>query len=237
MEDSVANTYPYISSPGALVKAVDQFRRSFPNTVDAAYLKRMGLAPGNESYLINVLRFLGLIDESGAKNDDAANAFFGSDEHFKTGFSDLVSKAYAPVFTELGSDAWIQSRDVLAHWFRMVDKTTDLIGQRQAGTFLTLAGITGHGRPNETKSPTKPAQKPSPVSKTAANRKSSADSQTVDHTQTRKDAASNESRGATDDVDDSIALSVKIEINVPVGATPEEYDAMFSSIRKHLYPA
>ena len=70
----MANTYPYISGPGALVKTLEQFRKSFPSTVDAAYFKRMGIAPGNESYLINILRFLGVIDETGAKVDEAANA-------------------------------------------------------------------------------------------------------------------------------------------------------------------
>ncbi|MCD1268544.1 hypothetical protein B5M43_006705 [Microbacterium sp. MEC084] len=230
----MANTYPYISSIGGLVKAVEQFRRSFPNAVDAAYLKRMKIAPGNESYLINILRFIGLIDDEGVKVEEAANAFFGNEDHFRAGLSEIVSRAYAPVFEELGPDAWTASRDDLAHWFRMVDKTTELIGQRQASTFLALAGLTGRGTPFDAK--------PTPKSSTrAAKPKATRDSSAADATSSRKAVShggtSNTEKEHANRSDGPIGLSVRIEINVPVGATADEYDAMFASIRKHLYPA
>ena len=41
--------YPYVSSQGALVKAFDQFRKSFPQTLDAEALKKFNIAPANES--------------------------------------------------------------------------------------------------------------------------------------------------------------------------------------------
>lgn len=238
LEDSLANTYPYISAQASLVKAIEQFRRSFPATVDSGLLKRLKIAPGNESYLINILRFLGLIDESGAKVDDAANAFYGSEEHFKSGFTDLVAKAYGPIFTELGDDAWNASREDLSHWFRMVDKTTDLIGGRQASTFLTLAGITGKGAPLEAKAPAK-----TPV-KSPPKRSSAKDADATIGVATKEpdvggggdSGGQSNGRGQVPDVN-PVGLSVRIEVNVPVGATAEEYDAMFASIRKHLYPA
>lgn len=236
----MANTYPYISGPGALVKTIEQFRKSFPAIVDAAYFKRMQLAPGNESYLINIIRFLGLIDDSGARVDGAANAFYGTEEHFKAGFSDLVSKAYAPVFTELGPDAWTANRDRLSHWFRMVDKTTDLIGGRQASTFLTLAGLTGNGAPAESRAPSKAPTKASGKSTTkkslASDSGSRRDGQQQD-SGSGSGTGGNDSAGGGSDNGGPIGLSVRIEINVPVGATRDEYDAMFASIRKHLYPA
>lgn len=229
----MANTYPYISGPGALVKTIEQFRKSFPAAVDSAYFKRMQLAPGNESYLINILRFLGLIDESGAKIDDAANAFYGSEEHFRSGFGDLVAKAYAPVFSELGDDAWTASRDSLSHWFRMVDKTTDLIGSRQASTFLTLAGLTGNGVPVDVKSSSKNATK-SPGKPKAEKATASVDALKAE---TSANRIPSPAAGGHTPEGSPVGLSVRIEVNIPVGATPDEYDAMFASIRKHLYPA
>src|SRR5688572_8317959 len=71
----LAGKYPYISSPGALVKCIEQFRKSFPPTVNAATLKKLSLAPNNESYLINTLRFVGLIDEEGQRTDEARQVF------------------------------------------------------------------------------------------------------------------------------------------------------------------
>lgn len=235
MEDTLANTYPYISGQGALVKAFEQFRKSFPATVDAAYFKRMGIAPGNESYLINILRFLGLINETGAKVDEAANAFYGSDEHFKEGMTELVQKAYKPVFEELGPDTWNASRDALSHWFRMVDKTTDLIGGRQAATFLALAGATGNGTPIEARSTSKAA--PKTPARTPRPKKSAAASDAQPKADIQKPLSSHLGVNGTAPGGGPIGLSVRVEINVPVGATADEYDAMFASIRKHLYPA
>jgi hypothetical protein len=57
--------YPYISGPGALVQAFDQLRKSVPSKIDADYLRRFNIAPANESYVIAVLRFIGIIDEEG----------------------------------------------------------------------------------------------------------------------------------------------------------------------------
>ncbi|EYT58812.1 hypothetical protein D514_0108070 [Microbacterium sp. UCD-TDU] len=238
MEDTLANTYPYISGPGALVKTLEQFRKSFPATVDAAYFKRMGIAPGNESYLINILRFLGVIDDSGAKVDEAANAFYGSDEHFHEGLTELLRDAYKPVFDELGPDAWNASRESLSHWFRMVDKTTDLIGGRQASTFLTLAGVSGNGAPVQANSSAKttPRTPPKTPAKTTSTKKAANATKAADEVQKERSGGLTVNGGGTGD-GGAIGLSVRIDINIPVGATADEYDAMFASIRKHLYPA
>jgi hypothetical protein len=234
MEDTLANTYPYISGPGALLKTLEQFRKSFPSAVDASYFKRMGIAPGNESYLINILRFLGLIDDAGAKVEQAADAFYGSDEHFHEGLTALLQQAYKPVFDELGPDAWGASRESLSHWFRMVDKTTDLIGGRQASTFLTLAGVSGNGAPVEAR-PVSKATAKSPA-KTPPRKASAAnDAPPKDDIKQQPSGGPMLNDGAPNG--GPIGLSVRVEINVPVGATAEEYDAMFASIRKHLYPA
>jgi hypothetical protein len=60
-------THPYVSSSGNLVQAFTQFRKAMPAQVDASTLKRLGIAPGNESVVISVIRFLGFIDENGKK--------------------------------------------------------------------------------------------------------------------------------------------------------------------------
>jgi len=58
----MANKYPYVASAGPLVKAVSHLRKSFPKEVTADTLRKLGVAPKNESYVINVLRFLGVVD-------------------------------------------------------------------------------------------------------------------------------------------------------------------------------
>ena len=60
--------HPYSpGGPGGIAATINQFRRSFPKTVNAETLKQLGIAPKNESYLINILRFIGAIDPEGNK--------------------------------------------------------------------------------------------------------------------------------------------------------------------------
>ena len=52
--------YPYVSGPAGVLAAFAQLRIGFPPKVYAGYLKRFQIAPSNESYVISILRFLGL---------------------------------------------------------------------------------------------------------------------------------------------------------------------------------
>lgn len=222
----MATNYPYTSAQGALVKAFEQFRKSFPPVVDAALLKRFNIAPANESYIINTFRFLGLIDDDGKKVDEVAEIFFHGENAFQSGLEALVSKAYADLFAEHGDSAWTESKSVLATWFRVKDKTSDLIGGRQAATFLTLAALAGHGEP--VKAPTSPSQ--------ASGRGKAKDkaAQKPPAKQTTSAAKPSATQVAAPTGAEPVGLTVRIEVNLPAGGTPEVYDAIFASIRRNL---
>lgn len=79
------STFPYIAVQGAVAQTFLQLRKGFPSKVDAGYLKRLRIAPANESYIISILRFLGLIDEDGQQQEAATDFFFRDDEAFKAG--------------------------------------------------------------------------------------------------------------------------------------------------------
>jgi len=61
----MAEKHPYVSASGNLIQVIKHFRSSFPATVTADTLKKLGFAPKNESYVLNVLRFLDVIDQEG----------------------------------------------------------------------------------------------------------------------------------------------------------------------------
>lgn len=63
----MANNHAYVPAPGTIVPVINHLRNSFPASVDASTLKKLGFAPKNESYVINVLRFIGLLDQEGKK--------------------------------------------------------------------------------------------------------------------------------------------------------------------------
>ena len=102
----MANKYPYVASGGPLSKTIEHLRRSFPKEVTADTLRKLGLAPKNESYVINVLRFLGVIDEEGKKVDAKSRAFLQhKDEAFAGDFEKLVRDAYGELFELHGDGA------------------------------------------------------------------------------------------------------------------------------------
>lgn len=222
-------TYPYIPAPGAVVKAFEQLRKSFPGKVDAPYLKRNKIAASNESYLIGVLRFLGLIDEEGNRQDGRVEFFYGSEEKFQAGVDALLRDAYKQLFDEMGDDVFSRSREDLGHWFRSADKTTELVGKRQAATFHALAALAGHtdmpqSRPSSSASKPRSAEPRRRTSETARKEavgpKPSTEVTTSHAVHSRSD----------------VGLTVRIEVNLPAGGDADTYDAIFASIKRNLIP-
>ena len=57
----MASTHPYISGAGNIAQMVAQLRKSFPSTITSETVKKLGIAPNNESYIINALQFIDVI--------------------------------------------------------------------------------------------------------------------------------------------------------------------------------
>ncbi|MCL2541439.1 MAG: DUF5343 domain-containing protein [Nocardioidaceae bacterium] len=230
--------YPYISGQGALIAAFTQLRKNVPPKVDASYLQRFNIAPANESYVISVLRFIGLINEDGDRVEDNTGFLYGNDESFKEGMEAALRSSYVDLFSDMGDDALDADKSALAHWFRSSDKTSELVGNRQASTFLTLAALAGHGeipaRATTTKKTT--TKGAAPTKKTAA-KKSVAKKVTETSVEDARSDGDG-SRGGQGKVKVSngqeVGLSVRIDVNLPPGGDAETYDAIFASIKKHL---
>ncbi len=229
----MATSYPYVSAPGALVKLFEQFRKAFPAVVDAATLKKFEIAPNNESYVINTIRFLGLIDEAGKKAEGVADFFFGDDSSFQLGLGALLKEAYKPLFADHGDDAWEKGVEGLTPWFRVTDKTSDVVGGRQATTFKTLAALAGHGdlkRSSSKESSGTSSKRPAGKVPPKAAQKQQPPEKNVPKTEVilPPSGASFDKRAQ------SLGLTVRVEVNLPAGGTADEYDSIFASIRKHL---
>jgi len=210
------------------VKSFEQFRKVFPPTVDASTLKRSNIAAANESYIINIFRFLDLIDDEGKKIDGVTDVFFHGEDEFKSGLEGLITTAYADLFAEHGANAWDEGKDGLTTWFRVKDKTSELIGGRQASTFLTLAALSGHGEPLKPAPTTKATTPPNTV-KPKSLRPLKEDSAKA--AETLVTTPTPQSVPATDS---AVGLTVRVEVNLLAAGSPEVYDAIFASIRKNL---
>ncbi|GAB4336363.1 MAG: DUF5343 domain-containing protein [Dehalococcoidia bacterium] len=222
----MATKYPYVASPGALVKTVAQLRKALPPTINAAYLKRFSLAPNNESYIINTLRFLDLIDDGGAPTTRARQVFhLANDQEFARAFEPAVREAYDALFKDHGDEAWGLGQDRLVTFFRTMDESSDVVGRRQATTFLTLSAIArGEDLANAGR---QQRREPQSVQAPGTSRRN----------QESKGKA-RQKRGSAQQGDyKDVALAVRIEINLPVSNDQGVYDKIFRSIRANLIDA
>ena len=224
----MAGKFPYVASAGPLVKAITQLRKSFPKEVTAETLKKLGIAPNNESYVITTLRFLKIIDSEGKKIEAAGKIFSNHDDAaFTKEFESLVHAAYHELFDLQGDDAWQLEKGPLTQFFRTSDQSSDIVGQRQAVTFKGLAALSGHGEIPEAKavnSQTPKAEKKAPKAAKAAKSVAPAAS-----TQASKNTFSGDLFNKS-----AVGLTVRIEVNLPAGADQTTYDAIFQSIRRNL---
>jgi hypothetical protein len=222
----MADKHPYMSGGGAITKVIEHFRRSLPPTIDASVLKKLGLAKQNESYLINVLQFIGVVKEDGTPTDKALSVFTQHDDMaFAKAFCEMVKAAYTDLFSLHGDNAWALDQPALITYFRQTDKTSAVVGTRQATTFQTLSELCGQrevavSRPPSPrkKMPTKEKVKPlkndvqPPEPKTP-----------LTQPNTSKDR--------------DFGLTVRIEINLPASGDQETYDRIFKSLRDNLLNA
>lgn len=229
----MAEKHPYMSGTAGLVQAITHLRRSFPAQVTAETLKKLGIAPNNETYVLNILRFVGVLDAESKKNPKAVGVFNKHDDsEFQAGFAELVQTAYGDLFGLHGDSAWSLPADKLISYFRNTDHTSAIVGQRQASTFQALATISGKtdGTPRAAAPKTNRAESPIPK---AAKVKAS----------TRTPPAAELSASATvppvspasgSGNTSGMALTVRVEINLPAGGDQETYDRIIKSIRENL---
>lgn len=218
-------TYPYISGPGNITQILQLLRKNFPSSVTSDTVKKYGLASNNESYVINALQFIGIIGEDGKRTQVGHEAFSQhGDAEFQEAFSAIVRDAYKDLFDLWGDGAWTLKKSDLVGFFRSADKTSDVIGARQASVFRVFAALSGY---DEVAPSTKSKAAPKAVPKVApatAKKLASAPAGTA-HA-----AAAAKGQPASP----SVALTVRVEINLPAGGSKETYDNIFKSIKENL---
>lgn len=222
-------THPYISGPGSISQMIAFLKKNFPANVTSDTVKKLGIAPKNESYVINTLQFLKLIDENGKRTDEGHSVMTKHDEEeFQYEFENVIKSAYSDLFELRADDAWIMSKDQLIAFFRNSDKTSDIIGGRQAGVFIALRELAGHQTVDASAGKSKASGTVKPKATVVRKSKPSAESnpnKVVENLSIPVPSHQPKS---------DMALTVRIEINLPAEGTQETYNAIFKSIRENL---
>lgn len=224
----MAEKHPYSpGGAGAIAAAITQFRNALPTKINAETLKKLGIAPNNESYIINILRFLGVIDSEGTKTAKAASVFSKDDEEFQKEFGAMIEAAYSELFNLHHEKTWDLPYNRLVSFFRTTDQTSAITGRRQALTFQALASFAGHGKALE--SP-KPKQAKQPKEAKPKNKKPT-------QTQVETPVTLVHDSGNDGQQPRVFGLTVRIEVNLPPAGDQETYDKIFRSIRENLLNA
>jgi len=224
-------TFPAAQPIGALGTLIAKLRSSFPASLTATTLQQLGIAPKNERYLLNVIRFLGFIDESGGKKEPAVQAFFaGTDAEFQRLFGETLLSSYAGLFELHAADTWSLSKGELVTFFRGVDRSSDLVGSRQADTFIRLAEIAGKREAASSTDQRPSAARPTKAISTSSTRRPKSSSSGTPQ-KNLQPPTTPQPAGLS-----QVALTVRIEINLPTTADQAVHDSIFRSIRENLMP-
>lgn len=226
----MADKHPYVSGTGVLTQILNHLKKSFPATLNAEVLRKLGFAPKNESYVINVLRFLNVIDDTGARTENAREIFaLHDDADFSKAFGDVVKNAYSDLFGLHGENTWRLDQSKLITFFRQTDHSSELVGTRQANTFRALAAYAGHLDAISSARPKSPIKS----DKIASAKKKPGKKPPTSENMVTQPLSSVLSVGSTER-DRNLGLTVRIEINLPVAPDQETYDRIFKSIRENL---
>jgi hypothetical protein len=217
-------SHPYISGAGNVTQMIGFLRKNFPAIVNSDTVKKLGVAPKNESYVINALQFIGVIDEDGKRTNRGREVLTTHDEEaFRQTFEALIRDSYKDLFDLRGDDAWTMNKDALIGYFRSTDKTSEVIGTRQATLFQAFRALAGHEQITATGNNGGP-----PKSAVIASRK------TIKAKEPIQASASVERPLSVTPSKKEMALTVRIEINLPTNASAETYDNIFKSIKVNL---
>lgn len=205
-----------------LTELIGRLRKKFPERVDASTLRELGIAPNNESYVLNTLKHVGVLDKDFVRTETARDLFVEGDDEFREGLAKLLEASYEALFELHGDAAWSISKEKLITFFRQRDKSSELVGKRQADTFLKLAELAGKRSSLE-----------------LANGVDSG-KRDVDRPSSRREPARQPQRASLPKekggvaLEPSVSLAVRVEVNLPATSDQAVYDAIFRSIRKNL---
>lgn len=213
--------HPYLVSQGNLTSTFAKFRSSLPPTINVKTLQRLNLAKSNEKTVIDILEYVGLIEDAKA-TEVGKDIFHTADEAaFAEKLAKQLERAYESLFQDHGDSAWELDDKALMGYFRSADQTSETTGRRQYYAFSTLASLAGK----------RVAQPTSVPRTTPATPKTSS-----------KPKAKIEEKGAALSVNDHVGrrakidsnLNVNIQVHIAADTPPAVIATIFENMGKYL---
>jgi hypothetical protein len=198
-----------------------RFQQSMPRRVDPSYLQTvLNVQEGHATNLIAPLRTVGLIDESGAPTDLAAE--WRTDEGYKKACETMLKAVYPEALLDAVPPS-APDRDAAKGWFARELRVGEGAASKMASFYILLA----EGDPN---GETKPTEGASATRRTTPKQKTVADTPAREREQRDPDPPRVDPPASPDP-----SLHIDIQVHIPSDASPEQIESIFASMAKHLY--
>ncbi|MHA1246803.1 MAG: DUF5343 domain-containing protein [Candidatus Thorarchaeota archaeon] len=209
-EGQIMRTYPYTKSVAALRKFMEGIpERGIPEIIDAKHLSQLGIAEGNHRSIIDVLTFIGFIDNDGRPTEKYKEVRMASKQ--TEVLRQSIEDAYSDLFKTY-PDACRRSKEDLIEFFTPTTNAGKRTIQMTASTFIMLCELAGEGPPKRAKR-TSSRRKTKPVTT----------GKTKPKPQQKIGIPMKE-----------VTINVNVQLVLPETKDASVYEMIFDSLRKHL---
>lgn len=225
---SEKKAYPLLTS-GVWWQLRERFKRAMPTLVDRDYIQTvLGVTVKSAGNYLGQLRMIGLVDAQGKPTDIARD--WRLDDHYADACGAIVKNCYPAGLLEAVPDPG-EDKVAAQRWF-MRQGAGEGTARLQA-SFLALVSsaelsdtpATSNSEKKQTpRRPAKTTPKPEP---------SPAKSAEEPATKGRVETGSGASQGNA--APKGPDLHIDIQVHISADATPDQIDAVFASMAKHLY--
>lgn len=199
--------YPYVPSPdkiGVLFKKIDGM--GIPQKFTNKTLKSIGFTSSNDQRLLGVLKFLGIIDHSGAPTSVWSEYRRGP----RTALAKATRAAYSDLFTHF-PDAYQRDAEALRTYFAATSSLGAVAVSQMVSTFKAICQLGDFGSADATVAD-KPGERENDNAGPGATAR----------------------RAVPPSAGGELTVNINIQLQLPADATTETYDRFFEAMRKHL---
>lgn len=206
----MATDFPYAQMPNRLPDLLDKIRvLGIPDIATNKWLEASGFKSSNDRKMLNVLKFVGFMDDSG-KPTELWKRYRGKDH--KVVLADGVREGYSELFRYY-PNACIRSQEDLQNYFGTKTSSGMQVLSKMARTFLVLCSLSDF----------EAIETEEEISASVSD-----DVHEVVPRTTQPEAYPSTSRIVP-------PLHIDVQIHIASDATIEQIDQIFASMAKHLY--
>lgn len=220
-------TYPWIPAK-VWWELRRRFQRTMPGQVTNNYLQTvLGIQEGHAKNLVPQLKAVSLIDEDG-KPTPLANGW-RTDE----GYADACQRMFDTSYPAELKDAVPQSdpdRGAAQRWFMRELGVGEAAASRMASFYVLLAEKDPQGEESS-----KEPQSQRPMKRTQPLAKAPTRMRVKKEPESRNGSSGQESKEIDPQLHLGPTIHIDVQVHIPSDANPDQIDAIFASMAKHLY--